>query len=549
VEWHPDSDFTEQAKAMNRQLFEDLDHRLFSGIEVMREIARRRGREAALMPIVFTSAIGLVEPTEGNRLKGEINGYGISQTPQVFIDCQAMDTAAGLQVNWDVRKQVFPGGLIDDMFDTFRTLMNSLARSDQPWDQPMPLPLPAWQRADRQQANATRARLPEQLLQQPFLDQAAATPNLPAVIDSEGEISYRLLARRATAVANALCIMGCKPQDRVAVVMDKCAHQVTAVLGALLAGAVYVPIDTLQPQLRRIAMLEQTGIGIVLTCAGVQSEWPEGIRIIEVDKLEPEAHVKLDTAIADPGLPAYIIFTSGSTGQPKGVVVSHRAALNTILDINRRFNVGQGDRVLGLAQLGFDLSVYDIFGLLAVGGALVYPSVNRQADPSHWAELMAEHRVTLWNSVPALMQMLIIYLESEHRADLGALRLALLSGDWVPLSLPDELIERLPSVQLVSLGGATEAAIWSIFHPYRNLQPNWNSIPYGRPLANQGFRVLDAAMRDCPVWVPGELYITDDGLAEGYFADDETTQEKFFSHPRDGQRLYRTGELRLALAQ
>ena len=542
VDWCVENSFSERAKTLEKQLFEDLDHRLFSGVELLREIARRRGREAALMPVVFTSAIGLVEPTEGNQLKGKIDGHGISQTPQVFIDCQAMDSAAGLQVNWDVREGVFPDQMVDDMFDTFEELLRSLAKTNQIWDTGEVVTLPAWQLTERHQINATKAPLPDQQLHQQVLAQAAATPGLPAVFDSEGQVTYGELVQRVAAVAEKLKELGCTTQDRVAVVMDKCAHQVAAVLGTLSAGAIYVPIDTKQPELRRSAMLEQASVRFVLTCSTTQMQWPEKIKTIEVDKLKPHQENTLISE-GNPDLPAYIIFTSGSTGQPKGVVISHRAAANTITDINRRFNINQGDRVLGLAQLSFDLSVYDIFGPLSVGGTLVYPSVDRLTDPSRWAELMVEHEVTVWNSVPALMQMLVAYLNSELKITLPKLRLALLSGDWIPLTLPDMLVKRLPTVQVISLGGATEASIWSIYHIYKGLKADWRSIPYGRPLANQGFRVLDSQMRDCPVWVTGELYITGHGLAEGYLGDKETTHERFLLHPVDGQRLYRTGDL------
>ncbi|CQR73877.1 non-ribosomal peptide synthetase [Sporomusa ovata] len=542
VDWYAGNSFSERAKAMNKQLFEDLDHRLFSGVEVIREISRRRGRESALMPIVFTSAIGLLEPTEGNQLKGKVEGHGISQTPQVFIDCQVMDNSSGLHVNWDIRDGVFPGGMTDDMFDAFESLLRLLAGTDQAWDAGESAALPAWQISERRQINATKAPLPDYLLHSGILEQAAANPDRLAVIDGEGQTTYGELILRASAVAEKLKENGCQKQDKVAIVMDKSVHQVAAVLGALAVGAVYVPIDTLQPELRRSAMLAKTGVRYVLTCSTSRIEWPENITAIEVDKLKPYRENTL-VAEGDPAMPAYIIHTSGSTGQPKGVVISHWAAANTIKDINSRFNVGRDDRILGLAQLSFDLSVYDIFGILSAEGTLIYPSVDRQIDPSHWAELMAKHEITIWNSVPAMMQMLVACLNSDYATSLTKFRLAMLSGDWIPLTLPDMLVKRVPAVQVISLGGATEASIWSIFHAYKGLQPGWSSIPYGRPLANQGFRVLDEKMRDCPVWVTGELYITGAGLAEGYFEDEETTKTHFFPHPVDGQRLYRTGDM------
>ncbi len=540
VDWHFDNSFTKHAKALSHQLFEDLEHRSFSGIEVLREIARRRGREAALMPIVFTSAIGLAKSIQ---LKGKFMGQGITQTPQVFIDCQAMDVSDGLRVNWDVRQGVFPEQMVDDMFEAFEQLLRSLAATNQIWEASEVVTLPAWQQLERDKVNATKVSLKAQLLHQQILAQATATPDRPAIFDGEGQITYRELVQKATAVAKILKELGCATQERVAVIMDKGAHQVAAVLGTLSAEAVYVPIDTNQPELRRSAMLEQAKIKFIITSSTTQITWSKKIKTIEADKLKP-LQENMPISEEDPALPAYIIYTSGSTGEPKGVVVSHRAAFNTITDINHRFNIDQNDRVLGLAQLSFDLSVYDIFGPLSVGGSLVYPSVERLTDPSHWAELMLKHEVTVWNSVPALMQMLLAYLNTEPKITLSKLRLALLSGDRIPLSLPDMVGTYLPpNAQIISLGGATEASIWSIYHIYDGLKAEWQTIPYGRPLANQGFRILDSQMRDCPVWVTGELYITGQGLAEGYLNDKKTTQERFFLHPVDGQQLYRTGDL------
>lgn len=545
VEWGEGKAFVEQAKALQKQLFADLDHRLFTGVEVMREMARRRTREAALMPIVFTSSIGLLESGEDRQLEGVIGGYGISQTPQVFIDCQAMDSRHGLQVNWDVREGVFPAGMIDDMFDSFSKLLQELAHSDRLLNTIEAPELPQWQLEERRQVNNVRQPLPERQLHEMVLAQARTTPDRIAVIDGGEAATYRELAERAAAVAQQLKTNGCASGEHVAIAMDKSIHQAAAVLGVMLACAVYVPLDTKQPELRRRAMLGQAGIRFVLTHSQIRLQWPEYVSVIEVDRLTRHPEVTLSdegNKVLDPDLPAYVIYTSGSTGEPKGVVVSHRAAANTITDINRRFEIGENDRVLALAQLGFDLSVFDLFGPLSVGGSIVYPPDDSFADPSQWAQCMAQHDVTIWNSAPAPMQMLMGYLQSESAIRLPKLRLALLSGDWIPLSLPDNMLLRLPSVQTVALGGATEAAIWSNCHVYQGLQQGWDSIPYGKPLANQSFRVLDERMRDCPVWTPGELYIGGLGLAQGYLGDRDKTAERFILHPVDGQRLYRTGD-------
>jgi amino acid adenylation domain-containing protein len=247
--------------------------------------------------------------------------------------------------------------------------------------------------------------------------------------------------------------------------------------------------------------------------------------------------------IQGPGDLAYVIYTSGSTGTPKGVMIDHRGAVNTILDVNQRFGVGPLDRVFALSAFNFDLSVYDVFGPLAAGGAVVLPAESRLLDPGSWGELVERHRVTLWNSVPALLEMLVLNEEANDTGRLRSLRVAMLSGDWLPVSLPDRLRGLAETVEVVSMGGATEASIWSILYPIGAVDPAWRSIPYGRAMLNQTFHVLDANLEPRPFWVPGELFIGGIGLALGYWRDEERTNERFFVHPRTGERLYRTGDL------
>ncbi|NKZ06460.1 non-ribosomal peptide synthetase [Actinomadura latina] len=529
--------FAARAGALQQRLWDDLDHRLYSGVELMREIARRQGRQAALVPVVFTSTVGLGDENEGMRGLAEVV-YGRSQTPQVWIDCQALIEGGVLEVRADVRDGVFPDGLIEDLFGALRTLLLDLAASDSAWESASPVGLPAAQAERRDLANATMAPRPAGLLHEPVVAQAAATPGSPAVITEERTLTYGELLARATAVAESLAEAGDAP---VAVLMRKGWEQVAAVLGTLLAGAAYLPVDAGQPPARRERILTDAGVTTVLTQSQI-TERPAGVRCVDVDTVPPST-APAPAGRARPEDLAYVIYTSGSTGDPKGVMISHEAALNTVADINGRFSVTADDRVLGLASLGFDLSVYDIFGPLAVGGALVLPGPEGRGDPASWARLIADHEVTLWNSVPAQLQMLEHYLAAHPGTGLRTLRLALLSGDWIPITLPPAVRARLPGLELVGLGGATEASIWSIHHPIGELSPDWTSVPYGKPLANQTFHVLDHAMRPCPDGVAGELYIGGAGVALGYLGDAEKTERRFVRHPETGERLYRTGDL------
>ncbi|GGQ91239.1 non-ribosomal peptide synthetase [Streptomyces althioticus] len=535
---------TERARALGERVFDDLDHRLYSGVEVLRELARRRGRDAAVLPVVFTGSIGVGSPPASPAGRDPRPVYGISQTPQVWIDCQAGDPFGGrLDMNWDVREGVFPDGLVEDMFAAFEGLLRRLAEQDAPWDAVDPQPLPDRQRALRSTANATEAPAPRCLLHEPLVAYARTHPDRIAVVDGGGSLTYGRWLGRAAGVAERLRAAGCRPGDFVGVLIDKCRDQAVGVLGVLLAGGVYVPVDLGQPASRRDGILTASGTRFAVVAGDSAGALPPGVEGVDVTGVRevPAAEVP-DARAVEPEELAYVMHTSGSTGLPKGVMITHLAAANTVHDINRRFGVDDSDRMLGLAALSFDLSVYDLFGPTAVGATLVLPDPARRGDPSHWARTVAEHGVTLWNSVPAQLQMLMHYLDVEPTG-LRSLRLALLSGDWIPLSLPGHAGRHLPGTELVSLGGATEAAIWSIHHRITTVAPHWRSIPYGTPLANQRFHVLDTALRDRPDLVTGELFIAGDGLAQGYLGDPERTGERFFAHPETGERLYRTGDL------
>jgi pyochelin synthetase len=531
--------FASRASALQRRLWEDMDHGLVSGVEVLREVARRRGQGAALMPVVFTSALGI--GTAGESGPEQVGfGYGISQTPQVWIDCQALERSTGMVVNWDVRQGVFPDGMVEAMFEAFGTLVTDLAAGRR-WGSGDPVTLPQDQLDQRAQVNATEAALSGARLHDGLVAQCLRTPDRPAVLTPRASVTYGELLERACAVSEALHQSGCAPGSLVAIVLDRGPDQVAAVLGTLLSGCAYLPVDVRSPAARRELLISAAGARVALVDDGT-----EGLSLpvpgIGVDRLEPRPYTPPRSVVADTDT-AYVIYTSGSTGRPKGVVIPHRGAVNTVEDINRRFAVGPDDRVLGLSNLSFDLSVYDIFGPLAVGGALVLPASERRGDPSHWAELIRAHRVTLWNSVPAQLQMLADYLSIETVSGLDSLRLAMLSGDWIPVRLPDQIRSRLPGLVLHSLGGATEASIWSIGFPIDDVPEDWPSIPYGRPLTNQTMHVLDEAMRPCPDWAVGELYIGGVGVADGYLGDPELTAQRFVVHPVSGERLYRTGDL------
>ena len=537
----PDSagGFAARASALSGDLARRLEHTSVSGVEVLRRFGGGRG-----VPFVFTSMLGydpVIGADAGITSLGRLD-HGVTQTPQVLLDAQAYCEGGRLVFTWDTVEEAFPDGLVAELFRAYAATIARLAAVDADWQASATAVIAADEAARRAAINATAAPIGGGLLHEPLLRRALAQPERVAVIAPDATWTYGDLVRHAAAIAAALPPTG--RDELVVVALDKSALQIAAVLGVMMAGGAYLPLDPGLPAARFRRLVERGEARTVVTTAALAARLsvPDGVTVIVADRLEP---------VALPGeLPprrvectdlAYVIFTSGSTGEPKGVMIEHRAALNTVLDVNRRFGVGADDRVLGLSALGFDLSVYDIFGPLAVGGALVLPDPAQTRDPDVLMALTQAAGVTIWNSVPMFLDLLLA--AQPPAAALSGLRLAMLSGDWIPLGLPPALAAVAPHIRLVSLGGATEAAIWSICHEVDALDPAWRSIPYGRPMANQSFHVLDADRRSCPDGVEGELYIGGHGVARGYWRDGERTAAAFVSDPETGQRLYRTGDM------
>lgn len=543
IHQNPRLSFVQRAENIQKQLWNDLEYTAFSGVSVIRELKRVKETES-LFPVVFTSTLGY--KAEKTQADGLVLTYKISQTPQVWIDCQVSEEKNGILVNWDVRDGVFPEGMIDAAFEAFARELQALAVAPDQMESYHYENSEAVQ-AVRSRVNDTTGAVPAGLLQDAFLSQVQSQPDHPAIIDEEGSCSYKSLYGIARRIADRILEKQVAPGTMIAVDLEKSRWSVAAALGILLADGIYLPLEASQPLERKKEILEEAGTdwGLHQGKSDLFADHGVDVALLKeageetagVDPLSDQKNGKRGAKD-----PAYVIFTSGSTGKPKGVVISHQAAKNTIVDINERFGVTGKDRVLALARNAFDLSIYDLFGLLSVGGTLVIPDPKKQKDPQHWYEQIEKHQVTIWNSVPAQMQMLTMYAATLPAPALP-LKLVLLSGDWIPVSLPREIEAIAGNARVVGLGGATEASIWSNYYVVEKGETFAVSIPYGKPLKNQFFHVLDEELEECPDWVAGELYIGGTGLAEGYQNNEEETRSHFLIHPVTGERLYRTGDL------
>ncbi|CAA0134715.1 Phenyloxazoline synthase MbtB [Mycolicibacterium vanbaalenii] len=524
-----------RARVAQQALHTTARHSSYSGLSVLRDLTRHHGTPT-LAPFVYTSALGL-----GDLFAGEVTAqfgrpvWTISQGPQVLLDAQATPVAEGLMINWDVREDAFRPGVADAMFAHHLAELERLATDESSWEAVDLSAVTPQQQTVRDTLNSRTAPPSGDALHDGFFRHAEAHPDAPAVYSSHGDLTYGELREQVLAVAAGLTVAGVRRGDPVAVMGPKNFEQVVALLAIAAAGAVYVPVGVDHPAERANRMLEDSAARMVLACGDEPVPGRCGLTVAEAVRVG-RRESGFTPAVVDPKDLAYILFTSGSTGEPKGVEMPHAAAMNTVEFINAHFEIGPGDRCLALSTLECDLSVLDVFATLRVGASIVVVDEKDRRDPDAWARLIEQHRVTVLHFMPGWLEMLL-----EVDGDLSSVRVVPTGGDWVRPEMVRALRRRAPGVRFAGLGGATETATHNTICEVGELPEHWTSVPLGVPLPNNECRVVGPDGRDCPDWVPGELWIGGRGIARGYCARPDLTNERFVTH--DGRTWYRTGDL------
>ncbi|MEV7214669.1 amino acid adenylation domain-containing protein [Kitasatospora cineracea] len=541
IEVRPEQDFAAIVRQVADRVAEALAHQLFRGEEIGREIRRGGGdpTPAAVVNVVsFDGALrfGALSCAVRQLSSGPIADLGL----EFFGGADGADVRLTLEPNPD-RHRAAP--LAAHRARLTRFVQELLATADHTPVGTVELLTP------RDAATAT-SRGPERDydLDRPLHawieDQAARTPDALAVETADETLTYRQLLDGARALAHHLRGLGVRPGQVVGVHQERSADLVTALLGVLLAGAAYTPLDPEQPAARLALQIEDAEVSLVLTRTDLAARLGESCpRTLALDALLPGLPAATGPLGPTAGAqdPAYVIFTSGSTGRPKGVAVPHRGIVNRLLWMQDEYRLGTGDKVLQKTPFTFDVSVWEFFWPLMTGAALHLIAPGAHRDPRAIADTVRRHAVTTAHFVPSMLD---LFLAEPTAADLPTLRRVACSGE----ALRPETIGRFFATygphgpELHNLYGPTEASV-DVTHWRCRPEDAAGPVPIGRPVANTTLHVLDRAGRPLPAGVPGELCVGGVQVALGYLNRPDLTAAAFVPGPGGAGRLYRTGDL------
>lgn len=407
--------------------------------------------------------------------------------------------------------------------------------------------LSAAETAQLAQVNDTSVALPTTTLSALVAEQAAKTPDAPALADATRQFSYREMRQQVVALARLLGERGVKPGDSVAVALPRSVFLTLALHGIVEAGAAWLPLDTGYPDDRLRMMLEDARPSLLITADDQLARF-SAIPGLETLCYQQPLAAGDDTplALSQPEHTAYIIFTSGSTGRPKGVMVGQTAIVNRLLWMQNHYPLTAEDVVAQKTPCSFDVSVWEFWWPFITGAQLVMAEPEAHRDPQAMQQFFTRYGVTTTHFVPSMLAAFVASLDAENVATCRTLKRVFCSGEALPTDLCREW-EALTGAPLHNLYGPTEAAVDVSWYPACGAElaaVTGNSVPIGWPVWNTGLRILDATLRPVPPGVAGDLYLTGIQLAQGYLCRPDLTASRFIADPfAAGERMYRTGDV------
>jgi amino acid adenylation domain-containing protein/non-ribosomal peptide synthase protein (TIGR01720 family) len=504
--------------------------RLVQELSPERDLSR-----SPLFQVMFTLQ---TEPRDGLTLDGLEVERLRAETPTAKIDLSLAMSAGprGLGGVIEYATDLFDAATIDRLVAQLGVLLAGIAARPDARVAELPILAEGERRRLVETWNETAADHPAgATIHALFEAHAARTPDALALVFQDQRLTYRELDERANRLANRLRALGVGAERLVGISVRRSPEMIVAVLGTLKAGGAYVPLDPAYPRDRLDFMIQDSGVGVILTQDAVVAGLPaHGATTIRLDADWPAIAAESAAPPASgvtAAHAAYVIYTSGSTGRPKGVVVEHHGLGNVAAVHHRAYGIGPGSRVLQFSSMNFDASVWEMVMALLNGATLVLAPQDALLPGPELTRTLLEHAVGVITVPPSVLAAL------PHAA-FPALHTIVVAGE----ACAEDLVDRwAPGRRLWNAYGPTETTICASM---AECVAGGGKPTIGRPIANAQIYVVDAQLEPVPIGVPGELLIGGVGLARGYLNRLELTAEKFVASPfRPGEKLYRTGDL------
>lgn len=527
----------ERAQSMQNDMLEALDHLDFSGIDINRKLMNSRSASLVL-PVVVTNGLAWDTLSEEDEL---VFFDGIVQTPQVALDIRLnFDESKNLVLSFDFAVSALDKRVVVSILESIERHIQTLCETNN-----FDIPPHKVINLDHYKLNCDV----EEFECSKFLAKIAdnlgknASDDI-AVIYGARKINYKDFGDDVHKVMQHIAHLGLKQGDVLAICLPKSPEHLVMTIACSLSGIIWVPIDASSPEGRLDYLLSNCNANLVVT-----TEPSERAYSVTYQSLLQPADETTYALLSNDELEelsqsehgSYYLYTSGTTGKPKCVVVNSRATSNVIGETCKAWQITSQDVLMCVTPFHHDLSVFDIYASFTMGATIVLPELGEEKDAIRWNQLVEQHCITIWQSVPALMEMLLSCMQGEK---LKSIRLVCQGGDYVKPKTIDELRALEQDIRLVSIGGPTETTIWSIWHFVTD--EDKTVIPYGRPFPANQYFIMDGLGKHTPQGGVGTIMTVGVNLASGYLEDGELKQTDFVTIVDDQGnevRAFRTGDL------
>jgi len=471
----------------------------------------------------------------------EVNHYDLTFAVEAFDD---------INFNMIFNNEVFSSEFIENILDHFNNILRSMIKNQ---NQPLSEIQILCQKESNELINIFNdtelAYDKNKNVIDLFEEQVVNQPDDVAIAFNDQSLTYKEFNEQANKVAHYLRGLGIGRNSIVGIMTERSIDMMVGIYGIVKAGGAYLPIDPRNPVKRIDYIIEDAGVEIILTNGKYESKHNSGINSLDIQAIRAmELSTSNLTKINEPEDSCYVIYTSGTTGNPKGVVIEHKSLVNRLNWMQKNTPIESGDVVLQKTTYVFDVSVWELFWWGIKGAQLCLLKNDGEKNPEDLVEAIEKHKVTTMHFVPSMLNVFLLYLESNKNAEkLSSLKHVITSGEALTLEMVNrfnQALKRNKEVRLVNLYGPTEATIDVSYYNCPRDASDLTLIPIGKPIDNTKLLITSPNGQMQPVNVPGELCINGVGLARGYLNREALTAEKFVQCSfMNGERVYKTGDL------